>query len=120
MDPTAPPHMQKRHPDDIRHYRERRKALGKPWEEATASAVFKYIAYELKRDKKRDLSPDKLTRATNLESDLGYDLLDVFELLSGLCDHYDHRVRLKIEGNSSPETLGDVIDMVDKDLRPEK
>lgn len=119
VDPTVPPQMQTRHPDDIRDYRERRKALGKPWEESTDSAVFKYIAYEFKKNK-RNLPQDKITRATNLHSDLGYDQLDVFDLLLKLCDHYDHRVRLKIEGNLSPNTLGDVIDMIDKDLRSEK
>lgn len=114
VDFTAPPHMQKRHPIDIRHYRERRKALGKPWEEATASAVFKYVAYEVKSVKKRDLAPDKITRTTNLRTDLGLDDLDVVELLLGLEDHYDALVRF--EDSFNPITVGAVIDMIDKKL----
>ena len=31
VDSTVPPHMKKRHANDIRDYRERRKVLGRPW-----------------------------------------------------------------------------------------
>ncbi|HUT32918.1 MAG TPA: hypothetical protein VNE39_05520 [Planctomycetota bacterium] len=119
-DPTAPPHMRKSHPDDIRVYRARRKALGKPWEENTATAVSRYIAYELKREFNRDLAIDKIVPTAKFSADLGLDEVDIIGLFMGLEDHYDGRFALDaIEEDdlNNATTVGDLIRAIDRQLR---
>lgn len=116
--PTAPPHMKGQHPDSIRIYRERQQELGKPWEEATTTAVVKFIVYELKRDKKKGLNADQITRTTNLTTDLGLDQLDFVEMLMNLEEHYDARIRFDYD--SAPTSVGDVLDAIDKQLSNRK
>ena len=64
------------------------------------------------------MAPEKITRTTNLRSDLALNDLDVVEFLLGLEDHYDTRVRF--EDTFKPMTVGAVIDMIDKQLRSGK
>jgi len=100
-----PPQMHTYHSSEINLYRQRRKALGKPWEEPASTAVIKYFEFELRRMKKRVV---RLTPDTRLDG-LSVDEIDQAELMVALESHYDFRVQI-------PEglvTLGEISEYID-------
>ena len=121
QDPDAPPHMQTRHPNDIRHYRQCRAPLGKPWEKDIRTAVIEQLAYDMDFLKQREIAPEDIELTTHLETDLKLDDLDFVELTMEFEDAYDGRLdleNLSDEEYDRVKTVGDLIKLIETHLKP--
>ncbi len=59
-----------------------------------------------------DVEKDKIVPSANIKEDLDADSLDVFEIMNELEDSFD----IQLDADESIQTVGDVVDYVEKQL----
>lgn len=59
-----------------------------------------------------DVDVSKITLDTKIKDDLDADSLDIFEIMNELEDKFD----IELDTDDSVETIGDVVDFVEKQL----